>query len=192
MSITLPSPPAPRTPSGASRHACEPPPARTLSPALPDDVERAALDLLRACERAELSLASAESCTGGLLASVLTDIEGHSAGFERAFVVYSSRAKCELLGLAEAMVDDCGAVSEEVARALAESALERSRAGLAVGITGFAGPGGEDDEEGLVHIAVARRGAGTTHREMHYGPIGRGGVRIEAIRTALAMMRAAV
>ena len=168
------------------------PPARTLSPILPDDIERAALALLEAAGERGVSIASAESCTGGLLASVLTDVEGHSSAFDRAFVVYSPRAKCELLGLADEMVENCGCVSEEVARALAESALERSSAGLAVGITGFAGPAGEDDEEGLVHLAVAREERETEHREMHYGAIGRGGVRIEALRTALEMMRAAL
>ena len=164
----------------------------TLSTALPDDVERAARDLLAAADDAGIGLATAESCTGGLLASILTDVEGRSSVFERGFVVYSPTAKCELLNLEEKMIDDCGVVSEEVARALAEAAVERSHAHLAVGITGFAGPGGPGDEEGLVHIAVAREGRETCHREMHYGAIGRGGVRIGVVRTALGMMRAAV
>ena len=100
-------------------HHNENAPAKTLSPLLPDDVEAAAIELLRATKRAGITVASAESCTGGLLASLLTDVEGYSAGFERAFVVYSCKAKCELLGLAEEMVDDCAGVSEEVACALA-------------------------------------------------------------------------
>ena len=166
--------------------------ADTLSTALPDDIERAARDLLDAAAGADVALATAESCTGGLLASILTDVTGHSSIFERAFVVYSSEAKCELLGLDDRMVCDCGAVSEEVARALAEAALERSRAGLAVGITGFAGPAGPDDEEGLVHLAVAREGADTVHRAIHCGAVGRGPVRIAAIRAALEMMREAL
>ena len=112
--------------------------------------------------------------------------------FERAFVVYSPKAKCQMLNLSEQMVEDCGVVSEEVARALAEAAVELSEAKLAVGITGFAGPAGEDDEEGLVHLAVHRQGGETLHREMHYGAIGRGGVRIESVRTALEMMREAI
>ena len=166
--------------------------AKTLATALPDDVETAARELLKEASDKTVQLASAESCTGGLLASILTDVEGYSGAFERAFVVYSPEAKCELLGLEREMVDDCGAVSRDVAIALAKSALDRSRAGLAVGITGFAGPGGEDDEEGLVHLAVSRRDGDTSHREMHYGSIGRGGVRIETVRTAIEMMREAL
>ena len=164
----------------------------TLSTALPDDVEAAARDLLDAASDAEVTLATAESCTGGLLASILTDVEGKSSVFERAFVVYSPNAKCQMLNLDEKMVEDCGTVSEEVARALAEAAVDLSEAALAVGITGFAGPAGDDDEEGLVHLAVARKGRETAHREMHYGSVGRGGVRIAAVRTALEMMRAAI
>lgn len=166
--------------------------AKTLATAMPDDVETAARELLKSASDKRVQLASAESCTGGLLASLLTDVEGYSGAFERGFVVYSPEAKCELLGLERDMVDDCGAVSRDVALALAESALDRSRAGVAVGITGFAGPGDEDDEEGLVHIAVSRREGGTSHREMHYGAIGRGGVRIETIRTAIEMMHEAL
>ena len=164
----------------------------TLSTALPDDVERMARDLLEAAHDAGISLATAESCTGGLLASILTDVEGRSSVFERAFVVYSPDAKCELLGLCPDMVDDCGVVSEEVARALAEAALERSRAKLTVGITGFTGKAGDDDEPGLVHMAVARDGMETRHAEQHYGDIGRGPARVATVRDALAMMRDAV
>ena len=164
----------------------------TLSTALPDDVEAMARDLLEAADGADISLATAESCTGGLLASILTDVEGCSSVFERAFVVYSPDAKCELLGLCPNMVEDCGVVSEEVARALAEAALERSKASLTVGITGFTGRGGPDDEPGLVHMAVAREGAETRHAEQHYGDIGRGPARIATVRDALRMMRDAV
>ena len=164
----------------------------TLSTALPDDVEDAARDLLEAAYDADIELASAESCTGGMLASILTDVEGRSSVFERAFVVYSPEAKCELLGLKREMVDDCGAVSEEVARALAEAALDRSNAQVAIGITGFTGRGGPDDEPGLVHMAVARHGADTRHEEHHYGDIGRGPARIRTVRDAIRMMREAV
>ena len=164
----------------------------TLSTSLPDDVEDAARDLLEAASEAELGLTSAESCTGGLLASILTDVEGRSSVFERAFVVYSPEAKCELLGLKREMVDDCGAVSEQVARALAEAALDRSNAQVAVGITGFTGRGGPNDEPGLVHLAVARHGADTRHEEHHYGDIGRGPARIRTVRDAIRMMREAI
>lgn len=166
--------------------------ADTLSPALPDDVERSARDLLKAASDKELSLCTAESCTGGLLASLLTDVSGHSHVFERGFVTYSDAAKCDLLGLVQKRIDACGAVSREVAIAMAEGALERSGADIAASLTGFAGPAGDDDEEGLVHIAVARKGGETTHREEHFGPNGRGPIRIASIRSALAMMRDAV
>lgn len=162
--------------------------AETLSPVLPDDVEDAARAVLeKACAR-KLGLATAESCTGGLLASLLTDVEGVSSVFERGFVVYSEDAKCELLQIDRATVEQCGAVSAEVAIAMAEGALVRSRADVALSITGFAGPGGPDDEPGLVHFACARRGGATRHREAHFGDIGRGATRIECLRTALEMI----
>jgi len=164
----------------------------TLSPVLPHDVEKAAHAVLKAaCER-ELSLATAESCTGGMLASLLTDVEGVSSAFERGFVTYSEAAKCELLGIARDTVTQCGAVSREVAVAMAEGALRSSRADVAISITGFAGPGGPDDEPGLVHFACARQGRPTAHREEHFGDIGRGPVRIECMRTALDMLAVAL
>lgn len=164
----------------------------TLSALLPDALERMAHGLLeRACER-ELMLATAESCTGGLLASLLTDVEGASHAFERGFVVYSEDAKCELLGVAREDLDDCGAVSREVAVAMAEGAIRRSKADVALAVTGFAGPGGEDDEVGLVHFACARRDGPTVHRAEHFGDAGRGPVRVACIRVALEMMAEAV
>lgn len=166
--------------------------AETLSPALPDDVGRLARDILKAADEADLSLCTAESCTGGLLASLLTDVPGCSHVFERGFVTYSDQAKCDLLGLVQKRIDTCGAVSREVAIAMAEGALERSGADLAAALTGFAGPAGEDDEEGLVHIAVARRGGETQHREEHFGPNGRGPIRVASLRSALAMLRDAL
>lgn len=164
----------------------------TLSPALPTDVEQAVQSLLERAAAAGLSLATAESCTGGLLASLLTDVEGSSHVFERGFVVYSEDAKCELLHIARDTVDRCGAVSEEVATAMAEGALKASRADVALAVTGFAGPGGKDDEPGLVHFACARKGRPTAHREQHFGDIGRGPVRIECLRVGLRMMSEAL
>lgn len=159
-----------------------------LLEALPDDIEDAAKVLLeRACE-ADLSIVTAESCTGGLLASLLTDVEGASGAFERGYVVYSEPAKCELLGLAQQQIDECGAVSRDVAIAMAEGALIRSRADVAVAITGFAGPAGPDDEPGLVHFGCIRRDRKAAHREEHFGEIGRGGVRIASLRVALEML----
>lgn len=164
----------------------------TLSPALPDEVDDAARRVLqKACDKG-LSLATAESCTGGLIASILTDVEGVSGCFERGFVVYSEDAKCELLGIARATVDQCGAVSREVAIAMARGALAGSHADIALAVTGFAGPGGPDDEPGLVHFACARSGRPVAHREEHFGDIGRGPTRIECLRTGLNMLAEAM
>lgn len=157
----------------------------SFSPILPDDIEELACSVLERAKDAGLSLATAESCTGGMIASVLTDVPGVSGCFERGFVVYSERAKCELLGLAQADIDRCGVVSEEVARAMAEGAIANSRADLAVSTTGFADDG---DEPGLVHFACARRDGPTVHRVERFGAIGRGPVRIESMRVALSML----
>ena len=166
--------------------------AETLDPALPTEVQDRADKVLElACDK-ELMLATAESCTGGLLAALLTDVPGCSHAFERGFVVYSEAAKCDLLGLERAMVEECGAVSKPVAVAMAQGALRRSDADIALSITGFAGPGGKDDEEGLVHFACARRDGATDHREEHFGPIGRQGVRLGALETALEMLEQAL
>ncbi|MCD2325482.1 CinA family protein [Sphingomonas sp. IC-56] len=164
----------------------------TLSPVLPNEVEEGARKLLeRACDR-ELTLATAESCTGGLLASLLTDVEGASHAFERGFVVYTNEAKSELLGIPLEMIERENAVSEPVARAMAEGALKASRADVALSVTGFAGAGAPGDEPGLVHFGCARTGRPTTHREMHFGDVGRGPVRIECLRTALKMLEEAL
>lgn len=163
--------------------------AEELEPALPRDIVDLAEDVLARAKDAGLMLVTAESCTGGLLAALLTDVTGYGRVFDRGFVSYSDDAKCDLLGIERAMVDDCGAVSEQVARAMADGALHRSDADLAVSITGFAGPAGDDDEEGLVHFALARKGRDTIHCEKHYGSIGRDGVRLEALRTALGLMQ---
>jgi nicotinamide-nucleotide amidase len=159
--------------------------SETLDPALPDDVLDDAERVLELAHRKQLKLATAESCTGGLLAALLTDMPGRSHVFERGFVVYSDDAKCDLLGVARDKVERCGAVSAEVARAMALGALANSRADIALSITGFAGPAGPDDEEGLVHFACTRRDGATTEREEHFGSIGRQGVRIGALKTAL-------
>jgi nicotinamide-nucleotide amidase len=164
----------------------------TLSPVLPDEVDRAARAVLQAaCDR-DLSLATAESCTGGLLASLLTDVEGVSGCFERGFVTYSEDAKSELLGIPKALIDRHGAVSKPVAVAMAEGALKASHADIAASVTGFAGRGAPDEEPGLVHFACARKGGPTIHREAHFGDIGRGPVRIECMRVALDMLAEAL
>ena len=157
----------------------------TLSPVLPSETEEATRRLLaKACER-ELMFATAESCTGGMLASLLTDVQGVAHAFDRGFVTYTNEAKNEMLGIPLALIEDKGAVSREVAIAMAEGALERSRAHISLAITGFADAG---DEPGLVHFACARAGRITAHREEHFGPVGRGATRIACMQVAVEMM----
>ena len=165
--------------------------SETLKPILPSRIEKAADAVLAAASDADVPLATAESCTGGLLAALLTDVEGSSHIFERGFVVYSEEAKCDLLGIERALVDECGAVSRDVAMAMVEGALTRSNAQLAVAITGFAGKT-DQGEEGLVHFACQREGRAAQHREEHFGAIGRDGVRIAALEVALEMMKEAL
>jgi len=159
--------------------------AEALDPAIPQDIEHLAQEVLQAaCDR-ELLLATAESCTGGLLASLLTDIPGKSHAFERGFVTYSDEAKRELLGVSPRILEGDGAVSEASARAMAEGARAASHADLAVSITGFCeGPGA-----GLVHFACARRGGQTSHRLERFGDVGRAQVRIRALRVGLQLLR---
>jgi len=162
--------------------------SETLEPALPDHLDEQAERLMRRlCDR-ELTVAAAESCTGGMLAALLTDIEGAGHGFERGFVTYTKEAKTELLGIEPTLLDHNDAVSEVVARAMAEGALKRSHADIALGVTGFAGPAGPDREEGLVHLALARRDGRTVHREEHFGALGRGAVRVRSLKTMLDML----
>ena len=157
----------------------------TLSPVLADEIEEATRRLLaKACER-ELVLATAESCTGGMLASLLTDVQGVAHAFDRGFVTYTEEAKSEMLGVPMALIAEKGAVSREVALAMAEGALVRSRANIALSITGFADQG---DEPGLVHFACARAGRVTAHREEHFGPGGRGATRVKCMKVAVEMM----
>ena len=157
----------------------------TLSPAISGELEESTRRLLaKACER-HLSLATAESCTGGMLASLLTDVPGVAHAFERGFVTYTDESKHEMLGVPRELLAEKGAVSAEVAVAMAEGALERSRANITLAITGFADKG---EEPGLVHFACARAGRRTAHREEHFGPIGRGGTRVECLRVGVEMM----
>jgi nicotinamide-nucleotide amidase len=157
------------------------------------DIRALAKQVLDACESRGLMVATAESCTGGMVAAALTDIPGSSAVVERGFVTYSNAAKTESLGVPAALIEAHGAVSEPVARAMAEGALAHSEADLAVAITGIAGPGGGSAEkpEGLVHFAAARRGGATRHRRVAFGALGRDQVRAAAAREALAMLLAA-
>lgn len=159
--------------------------AETLSPAIPDAIEHKARILLeKACE-ADLTLATAESCTGGIIASLLTDVPGASHAFERGFITYTHKAKAEMLGVSPHVLEEKGAVTREVALAMAEGALDRSGAHIALAVTGFAGAG---DAPGLVHFACARAGRRTAHREEHFGDIGRGAIRVACMEVAIDMM----
>jgi nicotinamide-nucleotide amidase len=162
--------------------------SETLQPALPDDLDALAEQLMRRLCEMGLKVSTAESCTGGLLASLLTDIEGAGHGFDRGFVTYDARAKQDLLGLTPEMIERNQAVTSAVARAMAEGALQNSNSDIALSVTGFAGPAGDGSEEGLVHFSCARRGRPVMLREEHFGPIGRGPVRIAAIRVLLEML----
>lgn len=155
-------------------------------------VDKQAREVLEEACRQGVSLATAESCTGGALAAVLTDVQGLSHAFDRGFVTYSEEAKCELLGLDRAVIEAHGAVSREVALAMARCALWRSDAGLAISITGYAGPADDGGEEGLVHFAAIRAGGREWHREESFGELGRDGVRAAALAVALAMMNNAL
>ena len=156
----------------------------------PKDLLQSARLLLDDAHARGIKIATAESCTGGLVAALLTEIAGSSATIERGFVVYSNQAKQEMLGVPGDMIADFGAVSEPVARALAEGALHESRANLTIAITGIAGPGGATPMKpvGLVHFASARENRSIRHEEHRFGDIGRDQVRLEAMRVALRML----
>ena len=160
----------------------------------PPDLVVQALDLLEILRTRGLLLATAESCTGGLVAGLLTEIPGSSVVVERGYVTYSNRAKTECLGVPSDLIDSRGAVSAEVARAMAEGALARAGVDVTVAVTGVAGPGGgsADKPVGLVHFAAARAGAPTLHVEQRYGDLGRSAIRIAAVRTAIQLIRNAV
>ena len=166
--------------------------SETLEPALPGHLDEHAERLMRRLRDRQLTVATAESCTGGMLAALLTDIEGAGHGFDRGFVTYTKHAKHDLLGIDRDVLDRNDGVSEVVARAMAEGALERSNADIAIGVTGFAGPAGDGCEEGLVHFALARRNGTTRHREEHFGAIGRGAVRVKSLKVMLEMLEQAL
>ena len=155
----------------------------------PDDIESLARRVVETATSRGLMVAAAESCTGGLVAAALTAVAGSSAVVERGFVTYSNTAKSELLGISASLIDDHGAVSEPVARAMAEGALARSAAQVSVAVTGIAGPGGgsADKPVGLVHFAAAGPG-GLIHVERRFGDIGREAVRLDSLRVALDLL----
>lgn len=156
-------------------------------------IEEKATALLEAFRRQGLMLAAAESCTGGLIAATLTEIAGSSDVLERGFVTYSNAAKSELLGVPEPLIADHGAVSAEVAGAMAAGALERSRADVAVSVTGVAGPGGAtaDKPVGLVFLGLARRGAAPVIERQLF-PGDRRAVRKASVLAAYALLLSAL
>ena len=153
-----------------------------------------AKDTLDELREAGLVLATAESCTGGLISGLLTSIAGSSDAFDRGFVTYSNQAKSEMLGIPSSLIEQHGAVSEQVAREMAECALKNSCANVAVSVTGIAGPGGgsKDKPVGLVHFGCARTEMSTQHVCMTYGEMERNEIRKAAVGTALAMIRQSI
>jgi nicotinamide-nucleotide amidase len=147
-------------------------------------------DLLREAKSRGFTIATAESCTGGLIAATLAAVPGASAALDRGFVTYSNDAKKEMLGVPAALLDDYGAVSRQVAMAMAAGALAHSPADLVVAVTGIAGPDGGTAEKpvGLVHIAVARRDGPTLHDEKRFGAIGRHEIQAETVAAAFDLI----
>ena len=156
----------------------------------PKDLIEQASALLQSCRKAGVTVATAESCTGGLIAGCLTEIAGSSDVVDRGFVTYSNEAKNVMLDVPMRLIERHGSVSESVARTMAEGALAHSFAVLSVAVTGVAGPGGGTAEKpiGLVHLACAKRGGETRHREERYGDLGRSAIREATIRTAMEML----
>jgi len=146
--------------------------------------------LLTACRAAGLRVACAESCTGGLVAAAITEIPGSSDVFERGFVTYSNQAKIEMLDVSEKTLEAFGAVSRDVALEMARGALARSKADIAVAVTGVAGPGGGSAEKpvGLVHFGCAARAREARHVERRFGALSRAEIRACAVEQALALL----
>lgn len=156
----------------------------------PGDIEQQAATIIVAYRDLGWMIATAESCTGGLIAGALTEIAGSSAVVDRGFVTYTNQAKMDLIGVSSGTLTAFGAVSKETALQMAQGALIRSDAHVAVAVTGIAGPGGGSAEKpvGLVHLALRSRSGQIDHREMRYGDLGRDQVRLATVRTALDML----
>lgn len=150
--------------------------------------------ILSLCRQNGVTLATVESCTGGLISALLTDVPGSSDVFDRGFVTYSNDAKTMLVGVPAALIEAHGAVSHEVSVAMAEGGLARSKATFAVAITGIAGPGGGTPHHpvGLVHFALACHGKPTVHIRCLFGDLGRKSVRQSSIHQALDMIESAL
>ena len=157
-------------------------------------IDRKALRVLRAACLQDRTLATAESCTGGLLASLLTDVSGCSHAFERGFITCTDASKAEALGVPKRMLEDEGAVSQSVAAAMARGALKGSGADITLSITGYceATPDDPDAVAGLVHFACATREGGLTTHVEFYGDLGRAAVRLACLETGLDMLTRAL
>lgn len=160
----------------------------------PDDIEAAAQALIAAATAKGVTIALAESCTGGLVAAALTAVPGSSAVVDRGFVTYSNEAKIQMLGVPSSLIADHGAVSQQVAMAMAQGAVARSGATMAVSVTGVAGPGGGTAAKpvGLVYFALSQNGGDTLHRGELFGEIGREAVRLASVSVALTLLAEAV
>ncbi len=159
------------------------------SPFSPDRIARATRIIADAAAKG-LKIATAESCTGGLVAGILTEISGSSAVVDRGFVTYSNEAKMAMLKVPEALITELGAVSGEVAIAMALGALDASNADISVAITGIAGPGGGSEAKpvGLVHFAASRGGEPILAVERRFGDLGRTGIRMASVDQALDLI----
>jgi nicotinamide-nucleotide amidase len=155
-------------------------------------LELRAAVLLEQCRSQGVKIATAESCTGGMLAALLTSVPGSSDVFDCSFVTYSNEAKKRMLGVSHDVIAEFGAVSRECSLAMAHGAILESAATLTVSITGVAGPSGGTPAKpvGLVHFACARRNGATLHREERFGDIGRKGVRTASVEVALELLEA--
>lgn len=155
----------------------------------PDDIQALARQIIEQASARGLTVSTAESCTGGLVAAALTDVPGSSAVVDRGFVTYSNAAKTAMVGVSADLIEVHGAVSEPVARAMAKGAVEHSDAAISVAITGIAGPSGGSEAKpvGLVHLAACGP-SGVVHVEKRFGDLGRTGIRVESVRTALHLL----
>ncbi|MEO0384017.1 MAG: CinA family protein [Pseudomonadota bacterium] len=156
------------------------------------DLGHQARKLLEQLEEAGLMVTTAESCTGGLIAATLTEIAGSSTVVDRGFVTYSNEAKTDMLGVPADMINTHGAVSEPVARSMAEGALEHSQADISMSVTGIAGPGGGSAEKpvGTVHFGCARKGRETVHSHMLFEDMDRAHVRTASVAHAFKLIEA--
>ena len=159
----------------------------------PPDIHDLTRKLVESCAAQKRLIATAESCTGGLIAGAITEIPGASDIFEHGFVTYSNLAKTEMLGVPAALIERCGAVSAEVAEAMAQGAIEKSRADIAVSATGIAGPGGgsTDKPVGLVFLGIATRAGAVFHQRVQFKG-GRDEVRLQSVKEALRLLLASI